>query len=565
MVFQDPLTALNPGPARRRRDRPGDPGPRRARPPRGPGARDRDDGARRDPRRGPRARRPIRTSSAAGCASAIHIAMALAARPTLLLADEPTTALDVIVQAEILRLLDDLRREEGHEPAARLARLPGRRRAVRPRRGDVRRRARSRSARRGPCCAAASIPTRSGSMNSLPEAVRGRAAPAPSRARRPTPGTSRAAARSRRAASSPAIRAGPAPIPMPEAATATLGALHPAGPARRDAPRPRGSLRGRRLDAAGRRAPDEDVTSTAAAGSRAGRRDRAPRVPALADASLSLERGESIGIVGESGSGKSTLARCLALLERPDAGRVLLEGIDLRAPRAAASFAACGAASRSCSRIPTPSLNPRLTVGSAAARGARGPRPRAPRPDPRGAWRHLLDQVGLPARAVGPVSVRLLRRPAPADLHRARARRRAPSVLIADEPVSALDVSIQAADPQPAGRPARPAGAQHDLHQPRPPRGPVHRAEDRRDVRRPHRGGAAAGVAARRRPSSRTRRRCSRRGRGSSRMVARRPASTAESSPPPLPAVGVPRSAPGARIAICGSARLVPIPLAAPT
>ncbi len=163
--------------------------------------------------------------------------------------------------------------------------------------------------------------------------------------------------------------------------------------------------------------------------------------PALADASLSLERGESIGIVGESGSGKSTLARCLALLERPDAGRVLLNGIDLtRLGRRHLR--------RSRRRIqvvfqdPYSSLNPRLTVGSALREvlvvHGLAPRDQVPR-----RMEGLLDQVGLPARAVDRY---------PADFSGgqrqriciARALAADPEVLIADEPVSALDVSIQA-------------------------------------------------------------------------------------------------------------------------
>ena len=163
--------------------------------------------------------------------------------------------------------------------------------------------------------------------------------------------------------------------------------------------------------------------------------------PALVDASLSLERGESVGIVGESGSGKSTFARCLALLERPDAGRVLLDGIDLMG-------LGVGPLRRSRRRIqvvfqdPYSSLNPRLTVGSTlrevllvhrlAARDRI-----ARRVD------ELLDQVGLPARAVNRY---------PSDFSGgqrqriciARALAADPNVLIADEPVSALDVSIQA-------------------------------------------------------------------------------------------------------------------------
>jgi oligopeptide/dipeptide ABC transporter ATP-binding protein len=163
--------------------------------------------------------------------------------------------------------------------------------------------------------------------------------------------------------------------------------------------------------------------------------------PALADTSLTLERGESIGIVGESGSGKSTLARCLALLERPDTGRVLLEGIDLtRLGRRRLRL------SRRRIQVvfqdPYSSLNPRLTVGSALREvlfvHGLVPRDQVPR-----RVEELMDQVGLPARAVERY---------PADFSGgqrqriciARALAADPEVLIADEPVSALDVSIQA-------------------------------------------------------------------------------------------------------------------------
>ena len=163
--------------------------------------------------------------------------------------------------------------------------------------------------------------------------------------------------------------------------------------------------------------------------------------PALADASLSLKRGESIGIVGESGSGKSTLARCLALLERPDAGRVLFEGVDLtRLGRRRLRL------SRRRIQVvfqdPYSSLNPRLTVGSALREVLYVHRLVA-RDQISRRVEGLLDQVGLPARAVDRY---------PADFSGgqrqriciARALAADPEVLIADEPVSALDVSIQA-------------------------------------------------------------------------------------------------------------------------
>ena len=59
-------------------------------------------------------------------------------------------------------------------------------------------------------------------------------------------------------------------------------------------------------------------------------------VKAVDGVTFDLRRGEVLGVVGESGSGKTTLARCLALLERPDAGTVILDGEDLTvlSPRA---------------------------------------------------------------------------------------------------------------------------------------------------------------------------------------------------------------------------------------
>jgi oligopeptide/dipeptide ABC transporter ATP-binding protein len=167
----------------------------------------------------------------------------------------------------------------------------------------------------------------------------------------------------------------------------------------------------------------------------------AGRVRAVDGVSFEVEAGRTMAIVGESGCGKSTLARALLRLVEPDAGRVLLDGQDLRQVDAAALL-------RARSRIqmifqdPYGSLNPRMAVGDmleeplrlhavvpSAARAAR--------------VRELLSLVGLPSGAA---------RRYPHEfsggqrqrLAIARALAAQPRVIVCDEPVSALDVSIQA-------------------------------------------------------------------------------------------------------------------------
>lgn len=159
-------------------------------------------------------------------------------------------------------------------------------------------------------------------------------------------------------------------------------------------------------------------------------------VDALADVDLVVHRGEALGVVGESGSGKSTLARVLVAAERPAAGKVELGGepwseLPERRRRRRRHLV------RLVPQDPLGSFDPRWTAGRilrAALQSAGSERPPA----------ELLDLVRLPASVLG-------RRPRSLSggqrqrLAIARALAAEPAVLVLDEPVSALDVTVQAA------------------------------------------------------------------------------------------------------------------------
>jgi oligopeptide/dipeptide ABC transporter ATP-binding protein len=165
------------------------------------------------------------------------------------------------------------------------------------------------------------------------------------------------------------------------------------------------------------------------------------RLQALDAVSLSLARGETLGLVGESGSGKSTFARALMLGLRPDAGDILFDG----APVSRLAGAARKAFRRRMQMVfqdPYSSLDPRMSVARILAEplAAHGIGTRAERAR---LVADLLAKVGLPEDA----ALRLPSQFSGGQRQRiaiARALALSPEVLIADEPVSALDVSIQA-------------------------------------------------------------------------------------------------------------------------
>ncbi len=163
------------------------------------------------------------------------------------------------------------------------------------------------------------------------------------------------------------------------------------------------------------------------------------RIPALRDIDLEIQRGEIVALVGESGSGKSTLARCLALLETPDSGEVLVNGKEIAGLK--------GAAARKYRsdvqmvfQDPFGSLNPTFRVEHILERALALHQPEIR--SKRNEMARLVSTVGLNPEVLSSF---------PHELSGGQRQRIAiarvlaakPSVILADEPTSMLDVSVR--------------------------------------------------------------------------------------------------------------------------
>lgn len=162
---------------------------------------------------------------------------------------------------------------------------------------------------------------------------------------------------------------------------------------------------------------------------------------AVDDVSLALPSGQVLGLVGESGSGKSTLARLSLRLIEPDTGEIVFNGGDVRKLRGAPLKAFRGDA-QIIFQNPDSSLNPRRTVGEAVARAVKL-HTTVPARDRRQHVQDLLDRVGLP-RAYYDRYPHQLSGGEKQRIGIARALATNPLLVVCDEPVSALDVSVQA-------------------------------------------------------------------------------------------------------------------------
>ncbi|MCX7340422.1 MAG: ABC transporter ATP-binding protein [Hyphomicrobiales bacterium] len=376
-----------------------------------------------------------------GMCQRVLIAMAFASNPALVIADEPTTALDVSTQATIVQIMRGLQRDHAtamlfitHDLrlAARVCdeiavlyagevveRGPARIISQDPQHPYTRALQAANPPLRGPLTRLVTLPDQMPGLSALAGLTGCRFAP-----RCPTrdPSCAVASPELRLMAQGHWVRCAPA-----------CAGFRPAAP----------SIMRMSAEAS---ASEPVLVVDTVAKHYPGKRDwmgrRGQGVDAVRTASLSVRPGEFVGVVGESGSGKSTLAKLIMGLEAPTAGRILIDGHDVTAASTATRSIRLGAL-QMVFQDPQSALNPRRPVVRLVTQTMEAARSCASDTERLARATALLAETGLPPELIN-------RYPAQLSggqkqrVNIARALCVTPRLLVADEIVSGLDVSVQA-------------------------------------------------------------------------------------------------------------------------